>query len=637
MFFTSEGDEGPPFDDIMDITIDGTPVLSRSVYKPGGRSPFPDTPPYDGTSYSVSSGGVTNGSVFDDGRTGWQSFAIAITVPGTYTLQFLIADQKDSGTDSGLLIDNVQAPSPVAAFQQITNSSGSSLAVKGGGFVFAFHANNGVAMSDDGDTLAFVSTANITGDNPNAQTQVFVHEGTIFRRITSMVDGEADRPSLTSNGRWLAFSATADGNYEIYRVDLQQSPIVIQQITSTTGCSNRHPKISDNVLGDRIAYTSDCFGAGEERVVVWDQSTGFSNRGAAGCRSHQPAISRDAAGRYVGFLSDCDLTGGNADGNSEIFRWDLTGGGVTQITSSAGAANDGVASSGDGGFLSFISDADYTGGNADASLEVFRWSSGGGGSFVQLTDGTFFSLNLTADIDDTGNWLAVERLDLLTVQSSILSIDASTTTETSVVSGTDPRLPAIAVQNGSPIVAFESSGDFVGDNSDGNSEIFKANAIFDPGSLPLEICSSPGVGIPDNDAGGVSDTITVAPTDAITDLDVSVIINHTWVGDLQVDLTHIDTGTTRRLIDRPGTPPGNWGCSKDDIDAVLDDEGEHPVEDECAPGSPTISSPPAFTPNQSLDAFDGETMDGDWRITVRDLVGGNTGTLVEWCLLFEKP
>ena len=129
----------------------------------------------------------------------------------------------------------------------------------------------------------------------------------------------------------------------------------------------------------------------------------------------------------------------------------------------------------------------------------------------------------------------------------------------------------------------------------------------------------------------------MTPTDTITDLDFSVIIDHAWVGDLQVDLTHVDTGTTRRLIDRPGTPPGRWGCSKDDIDAVLDDEGASPVEDECAPGSPTISSPPAFTPNQSLDVFDGETMDGDWRITVRDLTAGNTGTLVEWCLLSEKP
>ena len=54
-------------------------------------------------------------------------------------------------------------------------------------------------------------------------------------------------------------------------------------------------------------------------------------------------------------------------------------------------------------------------------------------------------------------------------------------------------------------------------------------------------CSSPGLAIPDADAAGVSDTITLADSGTITDLDVSIDTTHTWVGDLTFSLEK-DTG-----------------------------------------------------------------------------------------------
>ncbi|MHC4275414.1 MAG: hypothetical protein ACYSUR_17335, partial [Planctomycetota bacterium] len=49
--------------------------------------------------------------------------------------------------------------------------------------------------------------------------------------------------------------------------------------------------------------------------------------------------------------------------------------------------------------------------------------------------------------------------------------------------------------------------------------------------------SNPNAPIPDGSPVGVSDTMTVTDSLTITDLDVDVVINHTWLGDLCVQLS----------------------------------------------------------------------------------------------------
>ena len=140
--------------------------------------------------------------------------------------------------------------------------------------------------------------------------------------------------------------------------------------------------------------------------------------------------------------------------------------------------------------------------------------------------------------------------------------------------------------------------------------------------------------IPDNTAAGISDTITIGASGTIADLNVCVDIPHTWVGDVKVTLTHMSTGTMIDLIDRPGdipNPPS--GCSGDDIEATLNDEAASDVESECGGGTPTIQG--GFTPNQGLTAFDGEDINGDWKLTVTDNAGGFlVGALKGWNLIY---
>ncbi|MCH9652005.1 MAG: M36 family metallopeptidase [Deltaproteobacteria bacterium] len=145
------------------------------------------------------------------------------------------------------------------------------------------------------------------------------------------------------------------------------------------------------------------------------------------------------------------------------------------------------------------------------------------------------------------------------------------------------------------------------------------------------ICSSPSLAIPDSPGAPAVDTLVVSQTGTIDGLTVQIRADHTWVGDLIFTLTHSDTGTAAALIDRPGRVGSGFGCSGNDIDATMDDNGASPVEDECDSGVPTING--TFSPNNPLAAFDGEDISGTWTMSVEDEAGGDTGDLVEWCLV----
>ena len=151
------------------------------------------------------------------------------------------------------------------------------------------------------------------------------------------------------------------------------------------------------------------------------------------------------------------------------------------------------------------------------------------------------------------------------------------------------------------------------------------------------ICQTPQLTIPDNDPTGASTTLTVPSGGSLSDLDFSTNTTHTWVGDLKYTLQHVDTGTTVTLIDQPGVPATTFGCSGDNINATINDEGaDGNVETTCLAATPTIAGDlvggdPANT--SLLAAFDGESFAGDWTLTVSDNAGGDTGIVNEWCLI----
>lgn len=144
------------------------------------------------------------------------------------------------------------------------------------------------------------------------------------------------------------------------------------------------------------------------------------------------------------------------------------------------------------------------------------------------------------------------------------------------------------------------------------------------------LCSAPGVAIPD--AGSITDTATSAESLTLDDVDLRIVADHTWVGDLIFTLEHVG-GATAIVIDRPGYPLTDFGCGEDNIDVVVDDQGSGDIESQCDIG-PAISGrrvggdPPAPV----LAVFRGEDLSGDWNLTVSDNATADTGSLVSWCL-----
>jgi Ca2+-binding RTX toxin-like protein/subtilisin-like proprotein convertase family protein len=158
-----------------------------------------------------------------------------------------------------------------------------------------------------------------------------------------------------------------------------------------------------------------------------------------------------------------------------------------------------------------------------------------------------------------------------------------------------------------------------------------ARAVFASNDVPIDLA--------DGEPDMVTSDVIIDSQGAIVDLDVDLAITHTWVGDLEVVLTHVDTGTAVSIIDRPGAPvPGQYGCLSDGIKVTLDDEANDPVETQCFEGEPPpLAIEGTFSPNNPLSEFDGENVGGSWELTVIDHAIGDTGRLDSWALSVELP
>ena len=144
-------------------------------------------------------------------------------------------------------------------------------------------------------------------------------------------------------------------------------------------------------------------------------------------------------------------------------------------------------------------------------------------------------------------------------------------------------------------------------------------------------CRTVNLEIPDSDWTGVSDDIALTVPGVISDLDVAIKIDHSYVSDLRAQLTRVDSGELVSLFERPGTDETSNCPGPGNIDAILDDEAETPFGEFCHPDSPTLRG--NLAPQEPLAEFDDVPLAGTWRLRVADIISQDTGTLVEWCLL----
>jgi subtilisin-like proprotein convertase family protein len=136
------------------------------------------------------------------------------------------------------------------------------------------------------------------------------------------------------------------------------------------------------------------------------------------------------------------------------------------------------------------------------------------------------------------------------------------------------------------------------------------------------------------DPGTRTSVMVVAQALTISALRVHVNIEHSWVGDLLVEL-EAPSGTRITLLDRPGIPPVGNGCGDDDMDVVFDDASGVNPEARCAGSTPWLSG--TARPVTPLSAFDGQSTAGTWRLFVTDAGSPDFGTILDWDLVTRPP
>lgn len=192
-----------------------------------------------------------------------------------------------------------------------------------------------------------------------------------LRRVTNTTDdGVNVNPSLSGDGRRIAFESTKDlagagGNgFHALRADLSSDPATFIQMGVTRAPA---PGISQD--GSIIAFASkdDPLGTnadGNSEIFLYNGTTlrqitnttpaTITERTRQG--NFQPSLSDD--GRFIAFSSNRNLAGQNADGNLEIFIFDTTSNAFTQLTNTTGAVGASDAKiSGNGARVAYIRDA----------------------------------------------------------------------------------------------------------------------------------------------------------------------------------------------------------------------------------------------------------------------------------------
>lgn len=111
--------------------------------------------------------------------------------------------------------------------------------------------------------------------------------------------------------------------------------------------------------------------------------------------------------------------------------------------------------------------------------------------------------------------------------------------------------------------------------------------------------------------GTTTIAINVADAFTISDLNVSLSINHTYVSDLRIRLIAPD-GTSVQLVNRRG------GAS-DNVRLTLDDEATASLANAA-----TLSG--TYRPERLLSAFDGKNAVGTWRLEITDVARFDAGT-----------
>lgn len=383
--------------------------------------------------------------------------------------------------------------------------------------------SNEPSVSADASSIAFRSSADLVGDNPDHNEEIFLYDkadASLVQVTTTTQPLHYNTPSISADGTRIVFRSAddigggnPDRNSEIFLYDATGPTVT--QLTDTTGgagdadddgiedgeSANREPALSGD--GTRVAFTSDrnhdgSNSEGNDEVFLWDESgPSITHITATVSRENtQPSIS--AAGDRVSFVSNGRFGGGNADRNYEVFLWDEDGPTIAQASDTSTGFNQEPSLAGDGTLMSYWYASPRPQGRFGSEIYLYdavsrsstrltpHGTQNGGGSFGVTT----WNSSISAD-GSTIAFISIE--DLVPGQNTFgntqvftYDIAQQTMVQRSDTSGgggfpnsSDPSISADGSQ-----VAFSSSSNIGGSNANNNGEIFL--------SVDGGVCDSPG-------------------------------------------------------------------------------------------------------------------------------------------------
>ena len=255
----------------------------------------------------------------------------------------------------------------------------------------------------------------------------------------------------------------------------------ITQVTSTTLDGNGSPSISGD--GTRIAFVSRHAvtggnSDGNKEIFLYDAVSNIITQVTFTTVSFSSNPSINGDGTRIAFQSFSNVTGNNSDNNGEIFLYDAVSNTITQVTSMTVGNNGSPSISGDGTRIAFTSSSDLTGDNSDGNGEIFLYDAVS--NVITQVTFTTLGINSAPSINDDGTSIAFVSGGFPAGNpdgnAEIFRYDSNTGGIAQITFTTVGHNGSPSISDDGMRIAFGSSIDLTGENSDGNAEIFLYDA-----------------------------------------------------------------------------------------------------------------------------------------------------------------
>jgi Tol biopolymer transport system component len=209
------------------------------------------------------------------------------------------------------------------------------------------HVRHNLTVTDDGQWLAFISSGDLVpGQNGDRSDEAFAmkRDGTSLTQLTHISGpnaGSVTRIAMSGASNRVAFVTSANINggnpqraQQLYVIDRDGANLI--QLTNAPTGSIGHMWISDD--GTRLAFNHDGDLTGgnadkNEEVFAITVGDALPRQITSSTAGHADSANISGDGNTIVFESTANYTGGNTDGSDEIFIANFTTGAITRLTS----------------------------------------------------------------------------------------------------------------------------------------------------------------------------------------------------------------------------------------------------------------------------------------------------------------